>query len=238
MENKKSGVLIGVIIGLLIGIIIGLCLFIVMDKKDNDKKDNDTKQTTENTNNTDNNVTPTPSSQSFDLADFDVSKVINKDDRIAYKAESVKEASYSFDTVHPEIMVSTNKDVKVRVNWNDLCFLGKESKDYPYAINLDKEVKTVYVGGWGQTVGNSYIFYLMSDGTLEYTSLACETVAEEAISSDSYELKSLGTVPGVSDIVMLAQIAAGPADSEAGGYSTTLAIKADGTFYDLSLILD
>lgn len=54
MENKKSGVLIGVIIGLLIGIIIGLCLFIAMDKKDNDKKDNDTKQTEEKVNNDDN----------------------------------------------------------------------------------------------------------------------------------------------------------------------------------------
>ncbi len=242
-KNKNNGVLLGVVIGLLIGIIIGLVIFIITDKKeDNKNNNNDKKQTEEKVNKDDKKKddnkksdTEDISDQSFDLANFDGSKIINKkNNTIKYITESVKEAPYSMEgKVYPEVMNSTNQDVKVRINWNNLCYLNGESKDYPYGINVGSDIKTVYVGGWGQAAGNESLFYLLNDGTIKYTPITCRIGQDALANPDNKTLQASEVIPNIDGIVMLATVQVGSTNGGAGGYATTIAIKADGTFYDL-----
>ena len=253
MENKKSGLITGIIIGFLIAVIAGLAVYIVLDKKDSDKSTDDKKQTSETKkeekkeNKEENKEEKKDdkkeevkdlSNQTFDLANFDETKIINKaSDTIKYIKDGVVETSTSLNSVHPEVMVSTNQDVKVRINWNDLCYLGGESKEFPYAVNVGYDIRNVYVGGWGQGAGNNTLFYLLKDGTVAYTPITSD-VAPTYVNDPSIKtLNSEGKIEGVEDVVMLATVQVGFTNAAAGGYATTIAIKADGTFYDLREIL-
>lgn len=254
-EKKKSGLATGLIIGLLIAIIACLTVYIVMDKKNKDSKDNDNKQSSETKkddkkdNNKDDKTDEVKdlSDVTFDLSNFDYSKVINKDEKIIY-VNNVREATNSRlvwgGEGKPNIEIvkvdksDNDKEVKINIKWDSFVnYNENETKDYSYVVKFNNEVRKAYVGFWGQSMGNESIFYLMKDGTVEYTPITYNDAKDALQNPDSYSLKSHGKIDGVEDVVMIATIQAGPANSTIGGYATTIAIKADGTFYDLREIL-
>ena len=84
-----------------------------------------------------------------------------------------------------------------------------------------------------QAVGGEVILFLMSDGTVEYVPL------EKALKNGGNNIKSYGKVQGVSDIVRLStvRIANIYNGETVGGHANPVAIKADGSFYDVGNIL-
>ncbi len=95
-------------------------------------------------------------------------------------------------------------------------------------ITFDKEVADVYFGGWGQMSGGESLFFLMKDGTVEYMPFI------RALTNN--DVRSYGKIDGVDGVVKLQMASVSYADMP-GGHVTTLAVKNDGTFYDIAQIL-
>ena len=250
MENKKSGLITGMIIGFLIAAIAGGAVYFLMDSKD--KKNDDKKQSSETKKDESKKKEETKdlSDVTFDLNNFDSSKIINKkndtiiyinnDNSRVYEALSKLEYNNELSNYAIWTKYDYNKNTAtILVNWEELKSFNNESaKAYEYTVsNFEGKIRKVYVGGWGQAIGNETIFYLMKDGTVEYTSIDSNVVNEALKDPDNFSLKSSGKVDGVEDIVMIARIGVGSTETPVGGYGTTIAIKADGSFYDLYEIL-
>lgn len=95
-------------------------------------------------------------------------------------------------------------------------------------ITFDQEVSEFMFGAFGQDASSETMLFLMKDGTVEYIPIA---KAYKAKSPE--EIKSTyGAIPEVKDIIKLYHVSAGA--QNAGGYTTVLAQKADGSFYDLT----
>ena len=107
-----------------------------------------------------------------------------------------------------------------------------------YRVIFDRKVREVYVSGWGQGWGNETIFYLMADGTIEYTPLSSKVIDSIADSIDSYTCKSYGKIPDVEEVVVVASADKSPTNSEYGGGMAIIGVKPNGEFYDLSKILE
>lgn len=148
------------------------------------------------------------------------------------------------------------KSVTVTVNWDELIdnSFQKTStgmKTYQ-AKGFDKKIKKVYIDGFGQDyTSGQVLFYLMEDGTVEYTPLYISkqdinsprilfyvnltsvtdingNVVEEYFESD-------GVIPEVTDVVDFYSVGA---SGERFGWHTTIAATSDGAFYDLFEIIN
>ena len=84
-----------------------------------------------------------------------------------------------------------------------------------------------YVGGYGQAAGGENLYLIMDDGSLEYVPL------QYALKHNDYSAKKVSGVTGIERLAMV-QIH----HKQGGGWVSTLAIKADGSWYDLSQAVD
>ena len=93
---------------------------------------------------------------------------------------------------------------------------------------VDISLFRTYGGG---AAGYDFALFLMKDGTLEYIPIF------EALENNDFS--SRGTISEVSDIVKLATVSGKNSnDAETDLYVTKVAIKSDGSFYDLKNILN
>ena len=118
--------------------------------------------------------------------------------------------------------------------------------------NLSGTVKKAVVGGEGQDITSATLYYLMEDGTVEYTKIftrnfdskgtlyfninyTYEKDSDGKITGEHFE--SQGKVPGVKDVVKIYGVGAvyddGSDGPKIGGYATTIGATRDGSFYDL-----
>lgn len=242
MEEKKksnAGLIILVVILLLACVGMGAFIFINKDKLTS----NETTSKIEEGNKEDSEEKEL---KTFDIAQFDGTKVINGNGEVNY-ASSAKEATNSEKKASlngPDVeflkaeLQSDAKSVVATVNWAEMYY-DRESKNYTYTIsNFDSKIRKVYASGWGQAMGSDTIFYLMENGTVEYTPITSKIVKASVDSADSVQLKSYGKIQNVEDVVMIATVSASPANSQVGGHVALIGIKADGTFYDISKILN
>ena len=233
-ENKKSNTLLIVLIVILLIISIGSVTFIIINK-DKLFANEDSKPTEEKE--------ESQKLESFDLSKFDNTRVINKNEGIEYANDAKEVSNLIPDSTGEYIKLelqSDSKTVVAKINWGRLTSsnINANTNDYTYTLSLNKKIRKVYVNGWGQSIGAETIFYLMEDGTIEYTPVSGEITNEYVNKPDSFKLKSYGKVPGVDGVVMIAGVTAQPVNTNIGGYWTLLGIKSDGTFYDLQHILD
>lgn len=92
-------------------------------------------------------------------------------------------------------------------------------------ITFSQGVIDVFTGSFGQAVGGEVVFFLLEDGTVEFMPL------HDALYNDRYE--SYGKVEGVENVVRFTTVGVNYQDY-IGGHVTTIAIRADGAFYDLA----
>lgn len=118
--------------------------------------------------------------------------------------------------------------------------------------NISGTVKKAFVHGEGQDVTGTTLYYLMEDGTVEYTKMftrnfdskgtlyfninyTYEKDSDGKITGEHFE--SQGKVPGVKDVVKIYGVGAvyddGSDGPKIGGYATTIGATRDGSFYDL-----
>lgn len=253
METKKSKLGLGIFIGVLIGLIIGLSGFIIYDKviendkaKQEIKNDNIQKKDDEADDKIDN--TPSDNTNNNDgteLTDFDITKfdntkpAINGSEGIAYNLKNQ-------DTSNLGLSIRLNNDKKsatITINWSKyfevygISITTGETREYN-VTNFNKNIKDVYINGFGQWSGYETAFYIMEDGTVEYTPI--KYALGNNGSSSTTVLKSYGQIPGVSGVVkmVIAEDYCVNTSSCVGGSYNILGIKSDGSFYDISKILN
>ena len=120
-----------------------------------------------------------------------------------------------------DVNISITPDV-VKNSYN-----GINISNSSYTVNFNKKIADIYVDGYGQSIGHETILFLLEDGTVEYIPFyyACNNNSFKTVKLD-----------GVENIIRFVSGSASPVEP-GGGYHTILAQKQDGTFYDLSLML-
>ena len=138
------------------------------------------------------------------------------------------------------------KSSTLTINWVNVCtqFNAKTCTgiDDFSIIGFDKKIKSVYIGTIGQgNIKETILFYLMNDGTLNYTKMFINKINENGETYDDINVfvdsttgghvDITGTISNASDVIKLYQ-----ANTSSTGV-TVLGAKADGSFYDLGNII-
>ena len=140
------------------------------------------------------------------------------------------------------------------VDWNKFPEMAAENlsngvKDYQIK-GFDKKIEKIYFGGFGHDCSGETLFYLMEDSSVEYTPLYVQKHDTQSPRILSYVnlknvtdasgnvieeyVESNGVVPGVSNVVDFYTVTA---TAEHYGWYTTIAATADGSFYDLDVVM-
>ncbi len=238
--NKKSTKIRYLLLGILIGIVVCGVIFLLLRqqgvlKVSSSPKEAQNNQTEEEKKNQ-NHQSEEPQGSSDEstkslLLGFDSTKCItNKQNKYVL---SHTNGDYGINITVDE----TQKGVTLGINRARLmAALGLDngnttSPSYTlenYTVtNFSQEVQDIYLGGFGQDSTGIMIFYLMKDGTVEYTPL------KKAVQQNNFI--SYGTIVGVENIVKFYN--ASFSQGQTGNGMTVLAQKMDGTFYDLQDII-
>ena len=217
-KNNNSVLTILVVVLLLVCLTMGVYIF--TNKNENNGGNN--------TNNNNNNPTNSEQSNAKDYANakilvFDGSKSLNTkrtyglvDGNAAGVHAIVKPSQNELDfSFVPSRVVSV-----YALNW-----ASQRNDVVTNTIKFDKKITDIYFGGFGQTADDDTLFILLDDGTVEYIPLVhmFNNAQEHAV--------SYGKVPGATDVVKF--VSAQVSGEKASGYVTTLAIRSDGSFYDM-----
>ncbi len=149
---------------------------------------------------------------------------------------------------------SDQKSINLSINWQ---IFGPLSGATAYASEIEnyqitgfsKSIKSTFIGDLGQDAMGITLFYLMEDGTVEYTPMFIRKIDGQNNSyyetNYTYDYGTDGRITGqhfatagminqVTDIIKLYT-----ADASAQvGWKTTIAAKKDGSFYDLGSIIN
>lgn len=135
------------------------------------------------------------------------------------------------------------KSVTLTIDWNKFGPLSTASAYAPevktYQITgFNKEIKDTFVGGIGQDAMGITLFYIMSDGTVQFTPMFVRKTDTKGNLyfvmnyRNNSDFTVSATAAGVNDVIKL--YTANMSTSMGGGGVTTIAAKKDGSFYDLS----
>lgn len=139
--------------------------------------------------------------------------------------------NFSLVTSDDATYFSLNKEnniVELTVYWDNIKEgWGIEPQQQSNYIinNFNGQVVDVYSGLIGQDATGEVAVFLLEDGSVEYIPLY------NALKTQN--IKSYGKINGVEDVVKFYSAVASPKDSPVGSYTTILAQKKDGTFYNL-----
>ena len=227
MEEEKKGksnVLLIIIIVVLLIAVLGLCGYIFLNKNNssstkfftgnnntNTKKESSQKntETTTNTQETKTNSTIT----------FDGSKSINSNEK-NYTLSCQGNAGI-WITVDSTQKVLTFSFTPTRVvEFYSLTWQSTRNDMSSSNINFEKKIVDVFFGEMGQSSSGDTLFILLEDGTVEYIPIV------HMFNHAQGEPVSYGKINGVSNVAKFTL-------SSTPSGVTTLAIKNDGSFYDL-----
>ena len=119
----------------------------------------------------------------------------------------------------------------------------KQEQEEIKPLDLNKcingQIKDVYVGITGQDAMGITLFYLMEDGTVEYTPMF--NFKTDSQGNSYYEMNyktensftSSGKINTVTDVIKIYTVSA----TNGTGWSTTIGAKKDGSFYDLGSLI-
>lgn len=145
------------------------------------------------------------------------------------------------------------KSITLSIDWNKFGPLSNATAwantvEDLQIIGFNKDVKEAFVGDLGQSSVGITMFFLMSDGTVEYMPMfnrkfdsqnnlyyemnyTQEYSADNRITGKHFETK--GALPNIENVIKLYVTDAAVQNS--AGARTTIGAKADGSFYDLGV---
>lgn len=155
------------------------------------------------------------------IIQFDGSKALNSSTKDYAPASQGNAGIYvSVDSTQKELTFTFNPSRAqefYNLRWSTTINATETTK-----INFTKKIIDVFFGGMGQDMSGDTLFILLEDGTVEYIPLV------HMFNSSGVDPISYGKIAGVTDVTKFVL-----ATSNGGTGVTTLAVKADGTFYDL-----
>ena len=229
MEKKKSRTWVHVLVGFLLGVVLlgGVCYFLYSQNylsfgnnsvaEQNQSKDKEIENSSK--------------VSMMKLIHFDASKCQNSNAdsyTLTIPTHSLG-TNVSLDSAQKKVTVSVNRhlvNVAYGLNWETS---SQNYEELLHEITFEQKVDEIFFSGIGQDGSYDTILFLMEDGSLEYLPV------RKSLEENYEQLKSYGKLSGVSQIVKL--YAANANRNPVGSGITILAQKTDGTFYDLSTIL-
>lgn len=244
-KNSNNKVLIGIIFVLVAIIIGGGAYFLFFKKDDAEKKKEETSVSApavaDVTDDADSKVEEKETVlgklscikdqlPDADYCNIDSSKVVNARDGIKYTlTELTKDDSLASDFEKLAKITIDSKDAKqVKIAFDkDIVerYYGTKNYSYTIEVSFDRDVASTKIAGFGQGVGDEYIFFLMKDGTVDILQVA--TMLRDK-NFNPYRIK------GVESVSI---ILGGSSYTEYGGGHTNFAIRNDKTAYDLQTLL-
>ena len=220
IKGKNNTILIVIIVILLIAVIV-LGGYIFLNKDNSSTKyvtgSNNTNAKSENVQK--NVETNTNTQKTNTVITFDGSKSINSSEK-NYTLSCQGNAGI-WITVDSTQKTLTFSFTPTRViEFYQLTWTSTRNDMVSSKINFDKKIVDVFFGGMGQSSSGDTLFILLEDGTVEYIPII------HMFNHVQAEVVSYGKINGVSDVAKFTL-------SNTSGGVTTLAIKNDGTFYDL-----
>ena len=104
-------------------------------------------------------------------------------------------------------------------------YYGEKGLNYKIYVSFSREIVSTKIAGFGQAVGDEYIFFIMKDGTVDM--LRVYSMLKDK-KYDPYVIK------GTKDVTT---ILGGNSYTEIGGGHTNFAVRSDGKAYDLQTML-
>jgi len=128
------------------------------------------------------------------------------------------------------VTLEINWDAAKGVYWTEEEAPADKSGATKEPITFSKDVSDVFIGGVGQGYSGGVLFFIMSDGTLQYMRLV------DALRNSSYV--SQGEISGANNVVSMGCTGASEyVDGNwVGSYVTTVAVRVDGSFYNLEQV--
>lgn len=222
-KNKINVALIVIIVILLIAV-LGLCGYIFLNKDNSSSTkyvsgNNNTNAEDKNSQKNAETKTETQETKTNSVITFDGSKSINSGEK-NYTLSCQGNAGI-WITVDSTQKVLTFSFTPTRViAFYPLTWTSTRNDMASSNINFDKKIVDVFFGGMGQSSSGDTLFILLEDGTVEYIPIV------HMFNHVQAEVVSYGKINGVSDVAKFTL-------SSTSGGVTTLAIRNDGTFYDL-----
>lgn len=225
--KTKSSMWVVILIAVLV-IALG-CEFVYIRQLKSEKQNTNIKlqenETTELTNNRKNNEIISENSKDNvnSIITFDKTKAVNSNEKnYTLACQGNAGIFITVDSSQKELTFSyTPKEVTEFYSLNWKSSKTEMSSD---TIKFDKKIVGVFFGGMGQSNSGDTLFILLEDKTLEYIPIV------HMLNNVQGAPVSYGKINGVSDVTKLTL-------ASINGEVTTLAIKSDGTFYDMWQVL-
>ena len=215
-------------------------------------KNNTNSNTTKKTNTTNDNTTTNQETkeEKDEIKPLDLTKSLNTSNIEYTDAKELEEGR----DVGGLSIKHNGSDLKLVIDWpkfgpnSGASAWSQEPVEYEIK-NLSGTVRKAFVSGIGQDITGTKLFYLMEDGTVEYTDVfsrnfdskgtlyfnvnyTYEKDSNERITGEHFE--SQGKISGVKDVIKLYSVNARGGMS---GYVTVIGATRDGSFYDLGNII-
>lgn len=234
MQKKKSPSKIIIII--LLVIIVGLGGFIFINRDALFSKNDNSKAKAEETEKAE-------KEDSSEKITLDISKCANCDKD--WKFTSVSLASGEINDLSVKV---ENGQAKVTVDWDKYCKTNTDpncqsgSKTYD-VVGLKDKVKYASIGSNGQDATGTAFYFVLENGTVEYTKLySSHNAIDESgneytdwkINISNNHFASQGAIKGIKDIVKIYTVGI---TSGYIGFVATIGETSNGTLYNLNGIL-
>ena len=165
-----------------------------------------------------------------DYCKIDSSKILNARAGATYTlTELTKTESQSSDFEKlAKITIDKDDAKKIKITFDkDVVeqFYGTKNYGYTIDISFDRDVESARIAGFGQGVGDEYIFFLMKDGTLDMLRVSAMLKDKNF---NPHRIK------GIDHIVA---VLGGSSYKDNMGGHTNYAVRSDQTAYDLETLL-
>ena len=155
---------------------------------------------------------------------IDSAKILNAKKDITYTL--IKDTD-DFDKL-AKVEIDKNDSKKATVKFDEKIveqFYGVKGLNYPIYLTFSREIDSYKITGFGQGVGDEYIFFIMKDGTVGM--LSVYSVVKDK-KYDPYYVK------GVKDVTAILE---GSSYDEYSGGHTNYAVTKNQTAYDLETLM-
>lgn len=167
--------------------------------------------------------------QTADYCKIDNSKILNARSGVTYTLTELSEndsMASDFDKLATITLSEDLKEAKIKLN-NEIIkqYYDKNGYTFEITITMTREIAATKVAGFGQAVGDEYIFFIMKDGSVYYLQVA------DMLKTRKFDPQR------VKNVEKIVNILGGNSYTELSGGHTNFAVRSDGKAYDLQTLL-
>ena len=154
-------------------------------------------------------------------------KLLSKNNAAKYDNYGT-DINYGNDNYYKLTINSDKKSASININFDNLQMNEQLKGTKTYKVTgFSKEIKNGYIGGSGQSVDGAFLFFVMSDTTIEYVKLYKGANQTLNLKGDKYVVTKLDNVKNIQKFYLV------DVSSSGFGWGTTIGVLSNNDFYDL-----